>query len=268
MVRVVFRDADSGESLGFSEMPSGLLPESFEARTTVQIQGQDWEVVSAVPMTRPECERRGELHLSLRRITVGTVSLKDVLYSLPTICDEIPPIAPGTSKLGKPVLELHEDDWRQVEFVALAQQAQIDACLAQIHRIWTEERTESGFFRQLHLRTEIPRPLAGRRLLLTELRSAFDRPRWLDGIAYRDVAGLVAGGFACESASGIRLYGLAQDDVVTVLGLISGTGSAAREQDSRALAALMRAQELCLIDWCRLQQVPASDAALAEYLQS
>jgi hypothetical protein len=268
MIRVLFVDAASGAGLGRAEMPADQLPGSFEARTTLQLGGQDWEVVTADPMTRAGFERTGELRLTLRRITVHSVPAGDVLFSLPTICDEVPGIAPGTSKLGKRVLELHEDDWRQVELVACSHRQEIDACLAEIERVHAEARTPQGFFRRLHVRKEVAGPLEGCHLPLAMLSGYFPSLTPLEGLAYRDVAGLVGGGFGLESESGLRLYGVERGRVVTVLGLVVDHVGPGVGRDAPALVALMRAHDLCLIDWCSLRQLQGTEDKVVEYLMS
>src|SRR5207249_2869351 len=102
VVRVHFIDADSGACFAHVEAPTDELPDSFESQTTVHMNGQDWEVVEASPMTRAEFEMRGDLSLTLRRVQIaGDFPLDDVLYSLPTICDSVPAVVEGTRKLGK-----------------------------------------------------------------------------------------------------------------------------------------------------------------------
>jgi hypothetical protein len=59
-VRVVFVDASTGAAFAHADSPPEQLPESFEAHTTVNVQGQECEVLSAVPVTRAECVKAGE----------------------------------------------------------------------------------------------------------------------------------------------------------------------------------------------------------------
>jgi hypothetical protein len=267
-IRVFFLDADTGAALGEAEMPAEDLPASFEASTSLNMDGQDWQVVAAEPVTRAEFAATGELRLTLRKVTIKTVPLGDLLFSLPTICDALAPIAAGTTKLRKDVLEMHEDDWRQVELVTRTQQPQVAAELAAVSRIHAEERTANGFFKKLHVRKEVARPLAGCRVSAADVRRHFAARRQLEGIAYRGVAGLVEGGFAFAAASGVRLYGVERDGAVEVLDLHLDEVALEVEADGRALAALLRAQGLCLVDWCRLRQFDGAEPAVVEYLRS
>jgi hypothetical protein len=266
LIHVEFVDAASGATFSQADVPADQLPTSFEARTTVNLQGQEWEIVAATPMTRAEFELAGKLRLSLSKITTATMPAGDILFSLPTICDFIPGITPGTSKLGKQVLELHEDDWRQIELVATSRQSEIDVGLAAVRAIYDHEREPGGAFRKLHVREEAADPLGGCNLPLATLSRCFPAVTALDGIAYRDVAGVVEGGFALRSPCGLCLYGVQTAGVVTTLGLQPQQISVGIEEDARSLASLMRDHDLCLVDWCRVYRCLGSDADVAAYL--
>ena len=229
----------------------------------------DFEVVEATPMTAAEFRRTGNLRLVVRERKIVKLDPGELLYSLATISNELPPIQPGTTKLQKQVVELHEDDWRQVEFVAIAQQEQIDAELAAIGRVYEEQRTEEGIFRAIHVRAGLAAPLAGTAITLAELFAAFDPPPvQLDGIAYRDVAGLVANGFALRLLSGIELLGIVDEaEHITVLCLSHARPNNAIERDLPVLARFARAHRLCLINWYRAEQFPAEESALRALFQ-
>jgi hypothetical protein len=270
VVQVSFIDADSGECFAQSDVPADRLPESFEARTTVNLGGQDWEVTAAEPMTRAECQTTGRLRLTLRRIQVVTnIPADQLLYSLPTICDAIPPTAPGTTKIGRRVLQLHEDDWRQIELVSRSLLAEVRAGLARIERIFAVARTPEGAFRDLHLRTEVAAPLEGCRLAVAEIRTAFGPSAVVyEGLGYRDAAGLVDGGFALRTAAGMEVYGQEHDGVATALSLLLHGAGPGITEDAPALTELMRGHDLCLVDWCAVQVIEDPGTAVADYLKS
>ena len=164
------------------------------------------------------------------------------------------------------MLELREDDWRQVEFVTLALQPAITTVFAAIERIYTEHRKGHGFG-ELHIRKEVPTPLEGSSLTLAELRGAVgETVTWLDGISFEGVAGLVEGGFAVKLPSGPALYGLQREGRLSVLGLHHTKASAAVEGDARLPAALASKHQLSLVDWCRVEQLPPSAERLHAWL--
>ena len=153
---------DAEELIQFQpiDLPPDRLPDSFEAATTMHLGDRDFEVVEARPMTAAEFTVSKKLRLVLREVRIEKAALKDILYSLPTIDGALPGIAEGSTKLNKQVVEIHEDDWRQVEFVAQALQEQIDEQLRAVQQIYDEERVKIGF-RKLHVRESLTAPLAG-----------------------------------------------------------------------------------------------------------
>lgn len=265
-IRVRFIDAETGELVGETEVPAEQLPQSFEAATSLDIGDSTFEVVSADPVTAQEFRQTGNLRIELREVETTMVDPSELLYSLPSISEELPPIAEGSTKLGRNVLELREDDWRQAEFVALALQPAITAVFGSIERIYTEHRKGAGFD-ELHIRKEVPTPLEGASLTLADLRGAVgETVTWLDGVAFEGVAGVVDESFAVKLPSGPTLYGLQREGRVSVLGLHHTKASAAIEGDARLLAALASKHQLCLVDWCRVEQVPPSAEPLQVWL--
>jgi hypothetical protein len=241
-VRVRFLPADGGSPIGEAEFAPEQLPESFEARTTLELGGHSWEVVKAEPMTRAEYAKAGRLTIVMRKIEVARVPPKDILFSLPTINDALPGIAPGSTKLGKNVLELHEDDWRQVEFVSRELSDVVAGELAHIRRI-LDARTGPGF-KEIHVRKQPASPLIDRHITLDSLARALPSARALDGLAFTNVAGVVANGFAIESGD-IRAYGLAHDGIITTLALRQTP-----QVLPQALAALASEHGLLFVSWC------------------
>jgi hypothetical protein len=241
-VRVRFVTADGGQPIGEGDFAPEQLPESFEARTTLELGGHSWEVVKAEPMTRAEYAKTRRLTIAMRKIEVAHVSPKDILFSLPTLNDALPAIAPGSSKLGKKVLELHEDDWRQTELVARELSDVVAGELAQIRRILAA-RTGPGF-KELHVRKQPASPLVERHVTLDALMRALPGAHLLDGVAFANVAGVVANGFAIESGD-TRAYGLVEDGILTTLALQSPSAI------PQPLADLAREHGLLLVRWCR-----------------
>jgi hypothetical protein len=267
-IQVRFFDATTGQPIGEAELPVGNLPQSFEAATTLRLGEKTYEIVSAFPKTAQEFRATGQLRLDMREMKPVTMNPRDILYSLPTISNELPDIEEGSTKLGKRVLELHEDDWRQIELVALTLESSIEADLRAVARIHQKHRKKPGFD-ELHVRKEVPSPLEGTWITLSELRSSLgETASWFDGVSFQGVAGLVAGGFAVKLPSGLTVYGLERGGRVHVLALRppEGVAGASAEGDIRLLAALATRNQLCLVDWCRVDQFPPTAAHFQEWL--
>src|SRR5207253_10674690 len=109
----------------------------------------------------------------------------------------------GSSKLGRNVIEIHEDDWRQIEWITGPATEALESELAAIRRVYETERQGVGF-KRVHTRPEEPQPLVGQAVQLDDLRAALDpRAIWLDGFSYMGVAGIVADSFAVRLLSSI-----------------------------------------------------------------
>jgi hypothetical protein len=265
-VRVTFVDAESGATLARSDIKPEQLPESFEADTMLDLQGQKWRVTAAEPMTRAEYVQSGELLLTLGKLDIAEIPPGDLLYSLPTICDGIPGVASNSTKLGKSVLELHEDDWRQTELISIALAEEIDIGFAYIRRIYDEERTPIGVFKKIHVRKEVPVPLVGCELRVAQLQLALGREAVrLDGLSYQGVAGLIDGGFAFATPSALRIYGIEREGVATTIGLL--THGLSGSVDAQTISRLMKDHGLLLVDWCALRQIRHSDNVVAYFTE-
>src|SRR5262245_25938855 len=110
-VRVKFQDDRTNAVIAETRVNPGQLPETFALATTFELRGKRYEVVRAVPLTRAEFAKSGALTLLVRQAgPVTMVKPSELLYSLSTINDELPPSdsAPASSS----DLVLTEDDWR------------------------------------------------------------------------------------------------------------------------------------------------------------
>src|SRR5688572_26057710 len=132
-------------------MPSENLPENFELNTVMHLGNDDWQVIKAEPMTAQEFKQTGQLRLSMSKVV--TVNAQEILFSLPTICNEIPEASPNSHPSAKP-FTLHEDDWRQLEFISSSQKDLALADLQLIQMIYQNHRVGVGF-NQIHVRDRI-----------------------------------------------------------------------------------------------------------------
>jgi hypothetical protein len=241
-VQVRFLSAEDETLLGQVELASEQLPASFAARTTLEFGGRPWEVVKAEPMTRDEFGKTGRLTLLLRKLDVRRVSLEKIRYSLPTICDVLPAERSGSTKTNKNVLDLHRDDWRQLELVSRGLADVVARELAEVRRI-LDSRVGVGF-EEIHVRRQPTSPLVDCHLTIASIADALLNARFYDGVSFADLAGVIDGGFALE-ADGLRVYGLADDGVVTTCGAL-------RVPDAldSPLADLAGEHGLLLVDWC------------------
>lgn len=251
-VHVEFVDANTGTGFAQTDISPEQLPASFEAETTMHLGDQDWLVVSATPMTSLEFRASGRLRLVLTRVERTTIDTRELVYSLPTIADGIPaPAAAGSTKLGKRILELHEDDWRQIEVYATANDERVDLHLAAVRAIHESSRSGSGFTR-VHVRDGCDALLTGPGCSLTDLREACPPgSEWLEGVALLGLPGIIEGSFVVRLPSCVTLYGMATNDRMDVLGIQPPRGAAFDIRELDGVAAFMRARRLGVVEWCR-----------------
>lgn len=261
-VRVTFVDGETGRELGRSELAAEALPETFEVETTLHLGDADWVVERAEPPTAARFLATGALTLTLRR--VESVRPDGILYSLPTLCEGLPPLS-GPAGDGD-VFEIHEDDWRQVELIS----AELDALIAEellaVRRVYDEharrdEHDRLYGFEAIHVRTgpdrPLPRPVSLQRL--SSILPPVDHR--YTGVEFRG-AGVIAGSFAF-AVGPLVLHGLAEDDLATTLCVAVGRpGTPERLADAAgALREAMRSFDLRLVDWCRCAVVTADSIA-------
>lgn len=264
VVEVVFVDGATGSEIGRSELPREQVPASFETDTTVHIGDAEWLVDRADPAGPAEVAAARTLVLTLRRIE--RVPPRDILYSLPTICDVLPATAAGAAA---DCLEIHEDDWRQVEMisaslreVALAELRAIGA-IRETHARRTADGRLTGFD-AIHVRVQPSRPLAvplPRHQLLAMLPPADHE---YGGVAFAGTPGAADGSFAAAFGP-VQLYGLADGDAIQILCLRGPVPPPGPRPDLiSGLQDVMRAFSIVLVDWCRCSII--EPASLGSYL--
>jgi hypothetical protein len=268
LVSVVFVDADTRAEMGRTELPGTQLPDTFEQGTTVQLGEASWSIEGAEPPTAVQVHASGTLKLTLRRIDV--VPARDILYSLPTICDILPSTDAHRGQHDRH--EMHEDDWRQVEMVHADLADVIHTQLQAIHRIYDQHahRGDDGRlvgFRAIHVRTQptdpLPSALSRQRLL-----SLLPAGRITSGnVGFRGQPGTIPGSFTVDIGP-ILIYGLADGDTVTVLALhAKETPSSPDQPDLDAhLQHVMRTFNLALVDWC--QAAMLGPKSISDYLSA
>jgi hypothetical protein len=252
-IRVEFVDNATKTVFAQTDISPESLPASFEAETTMHLGNQDWLVVSAMPMTSAEFRKSGHLRLVMDRIKHTTIDPSKLLFSIPTISDGLPAPAEGTTKIGRRVLELHEDDWRQIEFYDLALESLVEGHLAAVRDVHATARSGPGFTR-IHVRKACEDLLAGAQWSLRELeRACPPGSDVLDGIAFRGLAGIVTGGFAIRLPSLASLYGTTRGTRVETLAVHPPDGKAFDVRDIDGLENFGRERRLGVVNWCAAQ---------------
>jgi len=256
-----FINAKDGATIAASDMPPEQLPETFAIATTLEMSGKKWSVERAEPRDKSDILKAGKVRVYLTPITMMPPG--DILFSLPTISDDVGAVADDI--LPSPqILSLHEDDWRQVEFVAQTFSAEIEAELADIRRIYQKQRNGVGF-KTVHVRKRIPNPLNGCNLPLRELESLLPPQKKFQAVGFQRTRGTIPHGFAWEIDEHSVLWGTTDlNGNVTRLCLL-GTPTQKAASISDSFARLNTQHQLSFVDWCRATNLAADAAAIRQH---
>jgi hypothetical protein len=199
-IRVQLIEAVSNETFGLVKLKPEQLPASFDKATTIHIENEDWVVEKAEPMCSEDFIKKGELILWLKKVI--SVNPKDIRYSIPSIANELPNLSTGLL-FHDFTLTIHEDDWRQTEFLPRDILPTIQEEMKKVEEIIFPkddpdfDSTLNGFD-SIHVRTGI-----NRRLLNIPVTDFLQKVSILQqgNLAVQGYAGFVENGFAFKSSS-------------------------------------------------------------------
>ncbi len=246
-VSVTFVDDATGSPFAQSDIPPDQLPDTFAGhQTDLEIQGRKYFVISAEPESKVDFTKSKRLTVRLR--AVAFINPAELLFSLPTICgDALPEAGEPPPEHTDDLLSLHEDDWRQSEFVAASLEHLIAAELLDIQRIHAEESASVGW-RRLHVRKRIPEPLpagvaweAAQRTLGVR---ATEHTVAIGGNVVRD-------GVALPFANGVTLWGVQRKGHAVALCIENV--SAASATTVASLKRLADEFDLIIVNWCKCE---------------
>jgi hypothetical protein len=83
-------------------------------------------------------------HKPQKNLNTQAINPNNILFSLATIFDELPAID-KTVSASAPALQLHEDDWRQIEFVGVKNRSPLKQQLAEFISFRDSHRKSLGF---------------------------------------------------------------------------------------------------------------------------
>lgn len=261
-VFVQFFDGETKIPFAASEMPIEQLPDTFELRTELDLEGEVWVVVAAEPAQKEQFRVSGKLKLYLTRADVRAIDPSELLYSLPTISDGLPKVEDAQSM--ESAIVFSEDDWRQFEFVDTRYASLIDEELASIYRIYEECRKGAGFS-EVHVRERIQSPLSSDALTLAAITSHFKIGREGCDLAFDTAPAKVVGGFAFLTETGWVLWGQVHEDGRLLALNLHPTDEAVLEGFCENVDAFASAHGLYVVDWVRLFVSGPGQHLFAEY---
>ena len=157
-IKVQLIDNLNGQTIGVSEMTADQLPETFSMPTTMHIQGDDWSVEEAIPENSIDFIKTKSLVLKMRK--VENMNPNDIWFTLPTISNEYPQTVAATMQTEYDI-QIHEDDYRQNEFLKISALSHIEQEFIGIKNVWenhSKKSNEYTLFKNCHVRKLIGAP--------------------------------------------------------------------------------------------------------------
>jgi hypothetical protein len=249
-VKVTFIDDSTHNVIGESYMQPDQLPETFEVATTMTLSDQEWSVVKASPANSMEFTKSRNLVLRLRKIEY--LNPQNILYTLPTISNEFPPIS-ETSAFTEFEFTIHEDDWRQREFLTRSALPVIDIEMEGIRHVWENDhqKIDDKFnaFTNVHVRSKVGRPLL--KLSLESMLKFLSETRL--GQLKISGQGTVENGFVLKTEF-TTYYGIVIDNTIRELSIVDyGEGT------NQEIILINREYDLVFVDWCNSNVITDHD---------
>lgn len=157
-IKVQFIDNLNGQTIGVSEMTADQLPETFSVQTTMHLQDEDWNIEEAIPENSSEFIKTKSLVLKMSK--VEKMNPNDIWFSLPTISNEFPQLIEIKTQTDFDI-HIHEDDYRQREFLNVSSLPFVEQEFVGIKDIWENQSKKSDdytLFKTCFVRKSIGSP--------------------------------------------------------------------------------------------------------------
>jgi hypothetical protein len=247
---VIMIDADTNVEVDRQHIPATELPETFADEGKMEGKGKEWIVVDVTPKHAHEYLKTGTVTMKVSEVKY--VNPKDILMTLPTISNELPKV--GTVPFSKDsYFNMHEDDWRQIEFLSRGQLIAVEKELDNIRLIYEKHsvpinNSSISAFNHLHVRTLIPDPI-----IFSENSPRLEELKELFGSAPGSLTfstssgkpyGFVENGFSFNCGDEVVFYGnLANGNSIASLGVRN------HEEAKMLCETLKEKYDLLLVDW-------------------
>jgi hypothetical protein len=180
---------------------------------------------------------------------IQTIDASRILYSVPTLSDDLAPMEQLDGTLPKDTFAFHEDDWCQVEFLPKDRIAELQRILKEYKAFEAANRTKQGW-RSVYVRKIQRSPLITGADALRRLETLLGAKAGQSPILYSSgaITGHVVNGFSIPLGGNITLYGYTTEDGIPVL-----AASVGAHPDDRLLVntfvKLNTEAGLVLVDW-------------------
>lgn len=242
-IRVEFIENGNEKPFAVSDVPIEQLPDSFELETTFDIGEDQWSVVQAIPDNKDDFVKTGKLKVFLHKIEF--INPQNILFSLPTLNDSL--FGSEAVDSTENLLLMHEDDWRQIEFISPRYEAEIAGEINSITGIYQNHRQEAGFDK-IHLRNLIEQPLSDKKISVRDLAENFSSVKKYDGFGISETKSKAKNSFAFRVENEIDFYGQMTQDGEILFLCVSGNNDS-----PDLMKKISEKYDVIFVDWCRAE---------------
>jgi hypothetical protein len=241
-IKVRLIEAISNETFNEVQLKKEQLPESFDKPTTIRIEDDEWQVVKAEPQHASEFSKSGSLTLWVKPVLKFNPAA--IRYSIPTISNELPATT-SDYFYNDFTLALHEDDWRQIEFLPCSLLGIIQEEMGEVEKILfpvDQPDFESlNGFEKMHVRSKI-----GQKHLSISIEDFCESLQIKErgSITLTNYVENIENGFALRS-SNFTYYGIVEKGMIKELCLKDLDGL----EDE--ILQVMEKYQIALVAWCR-----------------
>ena len=177
------------------------------------------------------------------------VDPRTILFTVPTLSDDIAPLEPITAKPGKADFAFHEDEWSQIEFFPKGQLVEVQRLLREFKPFERAHRVQNGW-RDVFVRKVQRLPVISGADALAQLEGLLGSKASAAPILFTasSISGRVKNGFSLPLGGNIMLYGHVDVSGITPLGAHVGTNPDDRRL-TEAFIKLNKGNGLILVDW-------------------
>jgi hypothetical protein len=194
----------------------------------------------------------------------GTLGSNELFFSTPTLNNAVP-AAFGRDPRAPRAMAMHEDDWRQFEFVGARFRPEIESEIRSIAEIWARHSvrlTEGTVFRKVHVRKLIPAPLS---IPFTRVELSALFKQQLVPVTLREDTQLLRDVHSVRSGR-LTFYGQITAGRLRTFGLALDSQPPLQEDVAALLEPFIKRNNLLLVHWPS-RTVFASPEAAMTYLR-
>ncbi len=178
-----------------------------------------------------------------------TIDPSELLFSVPTIPNELPPMVIFDGDAETSLFPIHEDDWSQTEFLKLSQLEEIKSLMSEFQDFEIENRKEVGWSNIFVRRFDHPPIFSSiqpkQKLLGLLSGKEGDKPIVHSSSA---INGWVKNGFTIPLGQDVALYGYTVDTELKALGASLGENPD-QQSLTTAFRILNKEFDVMLVDW-------------------